>query len=114
VFFYFRKYGYTGYAAGLFITCFNFFIFFLLFFSLYYFIPSKRVPFTVLVRSSTYASIGFLVGKVLFGIYFKSVVSSSVYGAAGALLVFLIWSYYSALIVFFSAEFAHFLKIRNQ
>ncbi len=113
VFFYLRKYSLTGYGVSLLLTSFNFLVFFCLFFSLYYVIPSKRVPFSVLVRASTYASIGFLVGKVLFGIYFKNIVSSSIYGAAGALLVFLIWTYYSALILFFSAEFANYLKIRE-
>jgi membrane protein len=114
VFFYLRKYGLTGYGTGLLLTSFNFAIFFVLFFCLYYFVPSKRPSFSVLVRSSTYASLGFLVGKILFGIYFKNIVSTSVYGAAGALLIFLIWTYYSALILFFSAEFAQYLKIRNQ
>lgn len=114
VFFYVRKYGLTGYWMGMLLTAFNFLVFFVLFFCVYYFIPSKRASYTVLIRSSAYASLGFLIGKVLFGIYFKSVISTSVYGAAGALLIFLIWTYYSALILFFSAEFAQYLKIRNQ
>lgn len=112
-FFFMRRYGFTGYGTSILLTSFNFLIFFILFFCLYYFIPSKRVSFTVLVRASTYASLGFLIGKVLFGIYFKNIVSTSVYGAAGALLVFLIWTYYSALILFFSAELANYLKMRK-
>lgn len=112
-FFHMRTRGITGLGASLMLTSFNFFVFFGLFFCLYCFVPSKRVSWSVLIRSSAYASVGFLVGKILFGIYFKNIVSTSVYGAAGALLVFLIWTYYSALIVFFSAELANYLKMRK-
>jgi len=47
----------------------------------------------------------FAVGKVLIGLYLgRSSVSSS-YGAAGSLIVLLLWVYYSSQILFFGAEF---------
>ena len=47
----------------------------------------------------------FTIGKEVLGLYLgKSGVASS-YGAAGSLIVLLLWVYYSAQIVFFGAEF---------
>ena len=47
----------------------------------------------------------FVVGKFALGLYLgKSAVGSS-YGAAGSLVVLLLWVYYSAQILFFGAEF---------
>jgi membrane protein len=47
----------------------------------------------------------FTIGKFLIGLYLgKSTVASS-YGAAGSVVVLVIWVYYSAQILFFGAEF---------
>jgi len=37
----------------------------------------------------------------------------SAYGAAGSLVVLLVWVYYSALIMFFGAEFTHVWATRH-
>jgi membrane protein len=47
----------------------------------------------------------FSVGKYLIGLYLGQSSTSSSYGAAGSLVVLLIWVYYSAQIFFFGAEF---------
>src|SRR5215212_7650569 len=47
----------------------------------------------------------FIVGKTLIGLYLGHASVGSTYGAAGSLLVFLVWVYYSAQILFFGAEF---------
>jgi membrane protein len=50
-------------------------------------------------------SLLFNLGKLGLGLYIgKSAVASS-YGAAGAILVLLLWVYYSGLIFYFGAEF---------
>ncbi|MBR0758297.1 YihY/virulence factor BrkB family protein [Bradyrhizobium jicamae] len=46
----------------------------------------------------------FVVGKSLIGWYLGTTAASSAYGAAGALLLVLLWSYYSAQILLFGAE----------
>ena len=46
----------------------------------------------------------FMFGKSLIGIYIGSASIGSIYGAAGSLVVILIWTYYSSLILFFGAE----------
>jgi membrane protein len=47
----------------------------------------------------------FTVGKFLIGLYLGRASATSAYGAAGSLIVFLLWVYYSAQILYFGAEF---------
>ena len=47
----------------------------------------------------------FLVGKALIGAYLGRSSYGSAYGAAGSLVVLLVWIYYSSQILFFGAEF---------
>jgi len=47
----------------------------------------------------------FTVGKTAIGYYLGRASVGSAYGAAGSMVVLLVWVYYSALIVFFGAEF---------
>ena len=47
----------------------------------------------------------FTIGKSLIGLYLGRSTVASVYGAAGSLIVILLWIYYSAQVVFFGAEF---------
>jgi membrane protein len=47
----------------------------------------------------------FTVGKYLIGLYFGRAGVASYYGAAGSLVVILVWVYYSAQILLFGAEF---------
>jgi membrane protein len=47
----------------------------------------------------------FSIGKYLIGLYIGSSNVASTYGAAGALVIILVWIYYSAQILLFGAEF---------
>jgi len=47
----------------------------------------------------------FTMGKTVLGYYLGRASLTSAYGAAGSLLVLLLWCYYAAQIVFFGAEF---------
>ena len=47
----------------------------------------------------------FTVGKSLIGLYIGSTSVASSYGAAGALLIIILWVYYSAQIFLFGAEY---------
>jgi membrane protein len=47
----------------------------------------------------------FIAGKSLIGWYIGSSAVASTYGAAGALIVLLLWVYYSVQIFLFGAEF---------
>jgi membrane protein len=49
----------------------------------------------------------FTLGKTAIGFYLGRASVGSAYGAAGSMVVLLVWVYYSALIMFFGAEFTH-------
>lgn len=49
----------------------------------------------------------FVIGKFALGIYLGKAAVGSAYGAAGSIVVVLLWSYWSAQIFFFGLEFTH-------
>jgi len=55
----------------------------------------------------------FTAGKTLLGYYLGRASLTSAYGAAGSLLVLLLWCYYAAQIVFFGAEFTRVTALTN-
>jgi membrane protein len=76
-----------------------------LFAAIFKILPDAKVPWKDVWLGAAVTSLLFGIGKLLIGLYLgKSSVASS-YGAAGAFAVLLIWIYYSAMIVFFGAEF---------
>jgi membrane protein len=92
----------------------NFLINLAFFTALYYFIPSNRQPLNHAYKMGLLTSVCFLLGKIFIGLYLERIAGNSVYGAAGSLLVFLVWAYYSSFIMFFSMElflFFHDKKI---
>ena len=46
-----------------------------------------------------------MIGKFLIGLYLGQSKMSSAYGAAGSIIVILLWVYYSSIILYFGAEF---------
>ncbi len=47
----------------------------------------------------------FMIGKFLIGFYLGSYNIASIYGAAGSIIIILVWVYYSAIILYFGAVF---------
>lgn len=76
-----------------------------LFAAIYKVLPDKRIAWRDVAVGAIVTSILFNVGKSLIGWYIGSSAVASSYGAAGALIVVLLWIYYSALIFLMGAEF---------
>ena len=77
----------------------------LLFAMIFKFLPDIEISWRDVWIGALITAALFTVGKEILGLYLgKSGVASS-YGAAGSLIVLLLWVYYSAQIVFFGAEF---------
>ena len=55
----------------------------------------------------------FTLGKTAIGVYLGRASVGSAYGAAGSMVVLLVWVYYSALILFFGAEFTQAWATRH-
>ena len=47
----------------------------------------------------------FMIGKFAIGFYLGNSTIASIYGAAGSVIIILIWVYYSSIILYFGAEF---------
>jgi len=88
----------------------NFVLYLILFTCIHFFVPTRRPKFKNAVQISCLSAVFFILGNILVATYLKSFAGKSVYGAAGTLLVFLIWSYYSSFTLFLSVEVFQFLK----
>ncbi len=62
------------------------------------------MPYTVLARKYRSQTFDDVVGQDAIGKYLGSSGTSSVYGAAGALVILLLWIYYSSIVLFLGAE----------
>jgi membrane protein len=79
----------------------------------YTIIPERRVPWTDVVVGSLVTAILFAAGKSLVALYLGRAGVGSLYGAAGSLVVLLVWVYYSSQIFLFGAEFTHVYSQRH-
>lgn len=76
-----------------------------LFASIFTLLPDVKVKWKTNLIGAFMTSLLFLVGKYLIGFYFSESDPASVYGAAGSVVLVLLWVYYTCLILFFGAEF---------
>jgi membrane protein len=76
-----------------------------LFALLYRYIPDAVVAWKDALLGGLVTSVLFNVGRYLIGFYLGRTNIGSAFGAAGSLVVLLVWVYYSSQIFFFGAEF---------
>jgi membrane protein len=72
---------------------------------IYKLLPDVRITWQNVWVGAAVTALLFTIGKSLIGLYLGRSTVASVYGAAGSLIVILLWIYYSAQVVFFGAEF---------
>ena len=77
----------------------------LLFAAIYKVLPDKSIEWYDVWIGALATAFLFTVGKTVIGLYIGSSQVASSYGAAGALVIVLLWVYYSAQIFLFGAEF---------
>jgi membrane protein len=77
----------------------------LLFALIYKVLPAVELAWRDVWVGAGMTALLFTVGKFLIGLYLGRSGVSSAYGAAGSLVLVLVWVYYSGLIFFFGAEF---------
>jgi membrane protein len=71
------------------------------------FVPEAKVQWNNVWLGACVTAIFFTIGKTLIGLYLGKSSIGSTYGAAGSVIVVIVWVYYSAQIFFFGAEFTH-------
>lgn len=72
---------------------------------IYKLMPRAKINWKDVLIGAIITSILFTVGKLLIGVYIGTSALASGYGAAGSLLVLLMWVYYSAQVFLMGAEF---------
>ena len=77
----------------------------LLFGLIYKVLPNAKIAWKDVFFGATLTSLLFTVGVTVLSFYFGMRTVGSAYGAAGSLVVFLFWVYFSAQIFLFGAEF---------
>ena len=76
----------------------------LLFGMIYRFLPDVRLAWRDVWTGAFVTSLLFSVGKFLIGLYLGQSSVASSYGAAGSIVVLLVWVYYSAQVILLGAE----------
>lgn len=76
-----------------------------LFALMYKYLPDAKIKWKAVWIGALLTAILFVLGKSLLGFYFGEADPGSTYGAAGTVVLILLWVSYSCLILFFGAEF---------
>jgi len=93
---------YLFYGMNLFIV---FLIITLLFTVIFKLLPDGKLALRDCLIGASFTTVLFMIGKFAIGFYLGRSVLGSWYGAAGSIILILVWVYYSAIILYFGAEF---------
>jgi len=77
----------------------------LLFMLIFRTLPDGKIAVKDCAIGASFTALLFMIGKFVIGAYLGSTTLASVYGAAGSVILILVWVYYSAIILYFGAEF---------
>jgi membrane protein len=104
-----RTWGSLASEAGMVLQGVNFLVSFglvtLLFAMIYKILPAVRIAWRDVVIGALITALLFSIGKWLIGLYLGNSAVASSYGAAGSVILVLVWVYYSAQIFLLGAEF---------
>ncbi len=68
-------------------------------------LPDAKIRWRDVRAGAFFTACLFLLGRYLIGLYITTTGAGSPYGAAGSIIVILLWVYYTAAILYFGAEF---------
>jgi membrane protein len=68
-------------------------------------LPDAKIAWKDVRSGAFFTACLFMLGRFVIGIYIDFTSTGSAYGAAGSLIVILVWVYYTAAILYFGAEF---------
>ena len=85
----------------------------MMFAAIYKVLPDTRIEWRDVITGALITALLFVVGKTLIGMYLGSTAIASSYGAAGGLIILLLWIYYSAQTFLLGAEFTRAFALRH-
>ncbi|HLP12753.1 MAG TPA: YihY/virulence factor BrkB family protein [Flavobacteriales bacterium] len=68
-------------------------------------LPDARIKLSDCIIGASFTAALFMIGKFLIGYYLGHSKVGSAYGTAGSIILVMVWVYYSAIILYFGAEF---------
>lgn len=77
----------------------------LLFAAIFKVLPDARIKFKDVIIGAMVTAGLFILGRILINYYMKNFADLSTYGAAGSIIVILLWVYYTSIILYLGAEF---------
>ncbi len=87
---------------------------FLMFFAIYRYLPARRVRWQTAVVASLFTSVLFEVAKQLFSVFARHLDTASVYtGALAAIVIVVVWVYYSAIVFILGGEVGQVFELRR-
>lgn len=93
------------YAFGALNFVFSFAVITVMFALMFRILPRAKIQWSQVWIGAALTSFLFVLGKLGLGLYFGMADPASAYGAAGSIVLILLWVSYSSMIVFFGAEF---------
>lgn len=81
---------------------------------IYKVIPKRKLTIKEVLFGGTLTSLLFIIGRSAIVLYIATVAQPTIFGAASSFVVILIWIYYSAQVLFFSAACVHVFSERNK
>lgn len=84
---------------------FTYIIITMLFAAIYSILPDARIKWKDAMLGASFTGALFMLGKYLIGLYISSSEMDNTYGAAASIIILLSWVYYTAIILYFGAEF---------
>jgi len=76
-------------------------------------LPDGKVVIRDCIIGAAFTALLFMIGKFIIGFYLVKFNIASIYGAAGSVILILVWVYYSAIILYFGAEFTKVYAFTN-
>ena len=92
---------------------FTFFITAFIFAAIFKVLPDARIKWRHVWVGAFVTAFLFMLGRFIISYYLGHSRMSSAYGAAGSVIVILLWVYYSAMILYFGAAFTHAYAIHK-
>lgn len=83
----------------------SFFFIYILFAAMFKFLPSAPIRWKAVRVGAVLTTLLFIIGKYILSFYFGTTDPGSTYGAAGSIIIVMLWTSYSSLILFFGAQF---------
>ncbi|MVN92045.1 YihY/virulence factor BrkB family protein [Mucilaginibacter aquatilis] len=83
----------------------SFIVISILFGIIFKFLPDVKIKFKDVRSGAFFTAILFMIGQFAISLYLKYSAQGSAYGAAGSVIIILVWIYYTAAILYIGAEF---------